>query len=32
MAMTGVTEANPYSLATGAGAVRRLHMLHEAFA
>ena len=31
MAMTGVTEANPYALATGADAVRRLHMLHEIY-
>jgi ubiquinone/menaquinone biosynthesis C-methylase UbiE len=31
MAMNGLTEANPYALATGAAAVRRLHMLHDIY-
>src|SRR4029450_2709348 len=31
MAITGGTETNPYALATGAGAVRRLHMLHDIY-
>ncbi len=31
MAMTGGTETNPYALATGARAVRRLHMLHDIY-
>jgi SAM-dependent methyltransferase len=32
MGMNGATEANPYALATGAAAVRRLHMLHDIYA
>jgi SAM-dependent methyltransferase len=32
MSIHGLVQSNPYALATGAGAVRRLHVLHDLYA
>jgi SAM-dependent methyltransferase len=32
MSIDGLVQSNPYALATGAGAVRRLHVLHDLYA